>query len=63
MPAAAWSVKNAEGLREMILCVVPFELLRRAEAFIFGFEDDELQEGIPELLAALRAVQAMRDLL
>ncbi len=29
--------------------------LDRAEAFIAGFEDDDTQEGIPEMLAAIRA--------
>ncbi len=29
--------------------------LKRAERFIRGFEDDELQEGIPVLLAEVRA--------
>lgn len=28
--------------------------LAKAEAFIAGFEDDELQEGIPQLLAEIR---------
>jgi len=32
--------------------------LRRAESFIAGFEDDPLQEGIPELLAEIRAAIA-----
>jgi hypothetical protein len=31
------------------------DALVQAEAFIRGFEDDELQEGIPDLLAGLRA--------
>jgi len=30
-------------------------LLERCEAFISGFEDDPDQDGIPELLADLRA--------
>lgn len=30
-------------------------LLFRAEAFIAGFEDDQAQEGIPKLLADIRA--------
>jgi len=29
--------------------------LDRAEAFVAGFEDDDTQEGIPELLGAIRA--------
>lgn len=33
------------------------DVLARAESFIAGFEDDEGQEGIPELLRDLRAAQ------
>lgn len=33
------------------------DVLARAESFIAGFEDDDLQEGIPELLRDLRAAQ------
>jgi hypothetical protein len=33
-------------------------LLQLAENFLSGFEDDESQEGIPELLAAIRATRA-----
>jgi hypothetical protein len=32
--------------------------LERAEAFIAGFEDDDTQEGITEMLAAIRAALA-----
>jgi hypothetical protein len=32
--------------------------LDRAEAFIAGFEDDETQEGIAEMLAAIRTALA-----
>lgn len=32
--------------------------LERAEAFIAGFEDDETQEGVTEMLAAIRAALA-----
>lgn len=32
--------------------------LDRAEAFIAGFEDDETQEGVAEMLAAIRAAIA-----
>lgn len=35
--------------------------IRRAEAFIAGFEDDDTQEGIPELLADLRGLIGRRD--
>lgn len=33
------------------------DVLARAEAFVAGFEDDDTQEGIPELLRDLRAAQ------
>jgi len=32
--------------------------LKRAEAFISGFEDDATQEGVTEMLAAIRAALA-----
>lgn len=32
--------------------------LRKAESFISGFEDDEMQEGIDEMLAGIRAAIA-----
>lgn len=32
--------------------------LEQAESFISGFEDDDIQEGVTELLAALRAAVA-----
>lgn len=31
-------------------------VLKRAEAFVSGFEDDDAQEGVPALLADLRAI-------
>jgi len=34
------------------------EALERAEGFISGFEDDETQEGVTEMLAAIRAALA-----
>jgi hypothetical protein len=34
------------------------EALERAEAFIDGFEDDDTQEGVTEMLAAIRAALA-----
>ena len=34
------------------------EALERAEAFIDGFEDDDTQEGVKEMLAAIRAALA-----
>lgn len=35
--------------------------LRKAESFIAGFEGDELQEGIAELLAGIRAAIAKAE--
>jgi len=32
--------------------------LERAEGFISGFEDDDTQEGVTEMLAAIRAALA-----
>ncbi|WP_165677430.1 hypothetical protein [Metapseudomonas otitidis] len=37
--------------------VMPAPVLERIEAFISGFEGDEVQEGVHELLAAIRAAQ------
>jgi hypothetical protein len=34
------------------------EALERAEAFIDGFEDDDTQEGVGEMLAAIRVALA-----
>lgn len=49
-------VKTAAGIEEMIVSTYPVSLLERAESFIAGFEGDELQEGVDQLLADLRAV-------
>lgn len=38
------------------LNAAPRALLERCESFIAGFEDDDDQEGVPELLADLHAV-------
>lgn len=35
--------------------------LRKAESFISGFEDDELQKGISDLLAGIRAAIAKAE--
>jgi len=48
--------KSSAGIEEMITSTHPLQLLERAEAFIAGFEGDDLQNGIEELLAELRAV-------
>jgi hypothetical protein len=53
--ATLHGLKTAAGIEEMIASTHPTSLLERAEAFIAGFEDDDLQEGVNELLADLRA--------
>jgi len=41
----------------------PLDAMRQAESFISGFEDDELQDGIAELLAGLRtAIAKVEDM-
>lgn len=39
----------------------PAGALAKVESFIEGFEDDDLQEGIPELLAGLRAAMKRQE--
>lgn len=53
--ATLHGLKSAAGIEEMITSTYPLRLLERAEAFIAGFEGDDMQEGIDELLAMLRA--------
>lgn len=48
-------LKTAAGIEEMIASTHPISLLARAESFVAGFEGDELQEGVGQLLADLRA--------
>lgn len=48
-------VKTAAGIEDMIASTHPTSVLERAEAFIAGFEGDEMQEGVNDLLTALRA--------
>jgi len=48
-------VKTAAGIEDMIASTHPTSVLERAEAFITGFEGDDMQEGVDELLADLRA--------
>lgn len=55
--ATRYGLKTQAGVEEMILSTHPTALLERAEAFIAGFEDDDMQEGVNELLADLRAVR------
>lgn len=38
------------------------EALRRAEAFISGFEGDDSQDGVDQLLAELRALITLSEL-
>lgn len=48
--------KSAAGIEAMITSTHPLALLERAENFIAGFEGDELQESVDQLLADLRAI-------
>jgi len=59
-PALAPFVRNiAHDLAKSIFYVEDLQsALKRAEAFIVGFEDDDAQEGITEMLAAIRAALA-----
>lgn len=47
--------KTVKGIEDMILSTHPKDVLERAASFIAGFEGDELQEGIEELLRDIRA--------
>ncbi|MET3139853.1 hypothetical protein AAKU61_004235 [Undibacterium sp. GrIS 1.2] len=48
--------KRLSGLTAMIQSVVPVQLLQRVESFLAGFEDDETQEGVHEMLKDIRDV-------
>lgn len=53
--ATLHGLKNAAGIEEMIESIYPTSLLERATDFIAGFEGDDTQEGVDQLLADLRA--------
>jgi len=53
----AW-VDLAQRRRVLLAAPDLLAALDRAEAFIAGFEDDETQEGVTEMLAAIRAAIA-----
>lgn len=55
--ATLHGLKTAAGIEEMIASTHPTSLLERLEAFISGFEGDEMQEGVDQLLADLRAAR------
>lgn len=44
-----------DQLRAALLACSPLDALTAAESFISGFEGDDMQEGIDELLAKVRA--------
>lgn len=46
------------AMRAMVAAPKLLEALEAAESFIRGFEDDELQEGIDDLLAGIRTAIA-----
>lgn len=52
IPANHLRIAAAEGALNMMLAA-----LDEAENFIAGFEDDDAQEGVPEMLARIRAAQ------
>jgi len=54
--ATLYGLKSVEGIEEMIASTHPTSLLERAETFVAGFEGDDLQEGVDQLLVDLRAV-------
>ena len=51
----SFGIKTQAGVEAMIFSTHPVSTLQRAEAFIAGFEGDDLQEGVAELLANVRA--------
>jgi hypothetical protein len=53
--ATLHGLKSVAGIEEMIVSTHPVETLKRAEAFIAGFEGNEQQDGAEELLIDLRA--------
>ncbi len=53
--------RAAEIVRRVNLHDELVEALQAAENFIVGFEDDDMQEGIPELLAQIRAAIARQE--
>jgi len=53
--ATLHGLKTAAGIEEMIESIYPASLLERATDFIAGFEGDDTQEGVDQLLADLRA--------
>ena len=50
----------ANAANRALIAAAPelLEALNLAEGFIAGFEDDELQEGMPEMLAQIRTALA-----
>jgi hypothetical protein len=55
--ATLQGLRTAADIEEMIVLTHPTALLERVEAFIVGFEGDETQEGVDQLLADLRAAR------
>lgn len=53
--ATLYGMKTVDGIQDMIASTHPVSVLSRAESFIAGFEGDEIQEGVDQLLADLRA--------
>lgn len=53
---AAWNRRAPDPVREKLV-----DALRKAESFVSGFEGDELQERIDELLTGIRAAIAKAE--
>jgi hypothetical protein len=53
--ATLHGVKTVAGIEDLIASTHPRDVLQRAESFIVGFEGDDMQEGVDQLLADLRA--------
>lgn len=52
---ASLTYAESEGVREALLSSVLLGEIRKAEAFIAGFEGDAAQQGVDALLASMRA--------
>ena len=50
----SFGTKSLNGVKSMIKGTYPLPLLENIESFLSGFEDDESQEGVKEMLDELR---------
>lgn len=49
-----FGAKSLNGVKSMIKGTYPLPLLENIESFLSGFENDESQEGVKEMLDELR---------